>query len=174
MLRAMRASFFSIPGGDQGTRATLAHMRRLVSSGAVTPLVRTAAASIVRGIPGMDGTLQAKTIREWIADHVDFLRDPYAVEALHEPAVMLRAILTRGVAQVDCDDVAILAAALGRSIGLRARFVVVGFNSPKAPFRHVWAELADPRAVMWVDMDVTRPAQGLSALPISRSIYVEV
>lgn len=149
-------------------------MRRLAINAAVQPAVREVGARIVLGVPGMDGTLQAKVIREWIADHVEFLRDPYGVEALHEPVVMLRAILTRGVVQVDCDDVAILAAALGRTIGLRARFVTVGFNSPTAPFRHVWTELADPRAQVWVDVDVTRPAQGLSALPISRSYVVEV
>jgi len=149
-------------------------MRQIVNAARVAPLVRQTAASIVRGLSGVDGVRQARTIREWITEHVTFLRDPHGAEALHAPVLLLRAILTQGSVAVDCDDVAMLSAALGKSIGLRARFVVVGFRSPQSPFRHVWADLSDPRFPVWVDMDVTRPLQGLSAAKISRSYVTEV
>lgn len=134
-------------------------MRRLARQGAVNPLVRQTAASIVRGIPGTNGEAQVLAIKDWLGDRTAFLRDPLGVETLYTPDLMIRTILTQGAAQVDCDDVATLAAALGLAVGLRARFVVVGFHSPKAPFQHVWSDLSDPRAIKWTDMDVTRPYQ---------------
>jgi transglutaminase-like putative cysteine protease len=157
--RDMKATFLTIPSGDGGTYATLAHMRRLARRGATHSLVRQTAASIVRGVSGTNGLDQAQAIREWIGDNVAFLRDPLGIEALYTPDLMIRTILTKGVTQVDCDDVATLAASLGLAIGLLARFIVVGFHSPKAPFQHVWTDLSDPRHVQWIDVDTTRPFQ---------------
>lgn len=170
----MRASLISIPGGDLGTHATLYHMKRLARAGSIAPLVRQTAIDITYGMGG-DPTAQARVLREWLAVSILFQRDPRGTEALHDPVVVLRAILTRGTASVDCDDVAMLAAAMGLSLGLRARFVVVGF-SPTGPFRHVWTDLADPRpsAPGWVECDITRPAQHIVASMVKRRLVVEV
>jgi transglutaminase-like putative cysteine protease len=170
----MRAQVVSIPSGDAGTYAVLAKMRALVRGSLTQPLVRQAAASIVDGMPGMSSSLQIRAIRNWIEDHVTFLRDPRGVEALHTPELMVRTILTRGALAVDCDDVAMLAAALGMSIGLRARFVVVGFHSPSAPYRHVWTDLGDPSGKGWLDLDTTRPSQSIVTAMIARRLVQEV
>ncbi len=66
-----------------------------------------------------------------------------------------------GEEHVDCDDAAILAAGLGKAVGLLARFVLVGFRSSRAPFSHVWTELRSPTGGPWVEMDVTRSVQRL-------------
>lgn len=168
------SSLFPIPSGDAGTYAVLAKMRSLARGGRISPLVRHVAASIVDGIPGMQSRLQIVAIRNWIEDHVAFLRDPKGVETLYTPDVLLRTVLTRGHVNVDCDDVATLAASLGLAIGLRARFVVVGFHSPNAPFRHVWTDLAAPGTSRWLDLDTTRPAQSLATAAISRVHHMEV
>lgn len=139
-----------------------------------SPLVRQMAASIVDGIPGLQSSLQIRAIRNWIEDHVGFLRDPRGMELLWTPELMVRTILTKGHLNVDCDDVATLAAALGLSIGLRARFVLVGFHTPAAPFRHVWTDLADPRGSSWIDLDTTRPSQPYAMAAISRRTTQEV
>lgn len=172
-MRPMRVSSLFIPSGDAGTYATLAIMRRLAKQGALHPLVRQTAIDITFGM-GTNPTAQARTIREWLSQSILFQRDPYGVEALHAPDAILRSVLTRGTASLDCDDVAVLAAALGLSLGLAARYVAVGFNSPNAPFRHVWAELADPRRPAWIECDITRPAQGLSGVAISRKHIIGV
>jgi transglutaminase-like putative cysteine protease len=158
----------TIPAGDAGTAATLGLMAQLARAGAVTPIVRQVAVAVASGAAVRDGILQADTLRNWIEDHSVFIRDPQGTELLHDPALMVRSILTSGVIHVDCDDIAILAAALGVAVGLRARFVVVGFRDPRAPFRHVWAELQDPRGGPWRELDITRPAQGLSGLAVAR------
>jgi hypothetical protein len=162
-----------IPYGDAGTMTVLANMRSLARAGSLDPLVRATAAHLVMGT-GKDGSLHARLIRDFLAGYTLFLRDPTHAEALHAPRLMLDTIKARGIFQGDCDDIAILGAALGLAIGLRARYVAVGFKSPNAPFRHVWAELSDPRAPSWIELDTTRPNQPFAMSAISRRLDLEV
>jgi transglutaminase-like putative cysteine protease len=161
----------TIPSGDAGTFATLDYMARLASQGAVTPAVRDVAASLVQGT-GRDPQLHCRLVSDWVEQHVEFLPDPSVAEALVPPGVAVGIIAARGVLQADCDDVAMLAAALGLSIGLRARFVVVAFGSPSAPFAHVWTDLSAPDGASWLTVDPTRPMFTLP--PIGRSVVQEV
>ncbi len=170
----MTLSALPLPPSDLGTRLTLWAMRAMVTREYMHPMVRLTAANIVRGINGQDGVEQAQAIREYLENTTQFLRDPDGAEMLHGPIWQVQQIRQNGVVQVDCDDVAMLSAAFGKAIGLRARFVVVGFNNPKAPYRHVWTELSPRNMLAWVDMDVTRPSQGLPFNRIARVLNVEV
>lgn len=164
-----------LPSSDVGTYLTLAQMRAMVYREFMSPAVRLLATDIVRGIGGKDSGEQIHAIRDFLVQHTEFLRDPDGVEMLHGPVWQVQQILQRGVVQVDCDDVAMLAAALGKSVGLRARFVAVAFVNKQSPYRHVWTELsAGTMPPVWVDMDVTRPAQGLPFGYISRIFRLDV
>lgn len=168
---------FTMPGGDGGTFASVSQMARLVREGATDPLVRETASQIVAGVDGRNPVAQASAIRSWLAGHFQFLRDPLGAELLHTPRLMLTRIMQSGTVRADCDDAAILGASLARSIGLRTRFVVVGFLASNAPFRHVWAEASassGPQAGQWVEFDVTRQAQQIPWDKISRTRYVDV
>lgn len=170
----MTLSALPLPASDLGTHLTLLTMRAMVYREFMNPLVRLTAAQIVAGINGQDGVEQAHAIRDYLSNFTEFLRDPDGIEMLHGPVWQLQQIRQNGVVQVDCDDVAMLAAALGKAVGLRARFVVVGFDNPKQPYRHVWTELSPRNLPAWVDMDVTRPAQGLPFGRIARVLTKEV
>jgi hypothetical protein len=168
-------SAFPLPQSDIGTRLTLAAMRAMVYREFMTPAVRLMATDVVRGIGGKDGVEQAHAIRDFLEQHTEFLRDPDGVEMLHGPSWQIQQIMRRGLVQVDCDDVAMLAAALGKAVGLRARFVAAAFVDKNSPYRHVWAEIGPPTAPqMWIEMDVTRPAQGLPFGYISRILPMDV
>jgi len=168
------SSSYLIPGGDAGTRTTLETMRTLAHIQSAHPVVRQTAVGIVRGVAGTSAALQARLIRDWVESRVLFLPDPLGTELLHEPSALIVHIYKEGVAHVDCDDVALLAATLGRSIGLRTRYVAVGF-SPQSPYQHVWAELASPSgAPRWLPVDPTRPMQGLAGLQVARTQIMEV
>jgi hypothetical protein len=167
----MPAEIVWIPSGEDGTLATLAHMRQLAAEGAVTPEIRRVAARLVLGVNPVPA-LHARLIRDFIESHVQFLADPSNAEGLTRPADSLSNILRDGIAQMDCDCVAMLVAALGMSIGLRARFVVVAFHSPNAPFAHVWCDLGDPSGQMWWSVDPNRQSQAYNR--ISRTFTMEV
>lgn len=98
-----------------------------------------------------------------------FVRDPAGVELVHRPERLLDLWRAKGHIPGDCDDAAVLGAALGKSIGLPARFVVLGFYGPTMPFSHVYAELQTPQG--WADLDVTRtpnrlPTTRLKVFPV--------
>lgn len=132
-------------------------MKRLVDRAIEQPLTLQVAGHIVRNVNPRNRRGQTVALRQWLAAHIRFLPDPLGVEVLWTPGELLNTIARQGYAQVDCDDVSTLSAALGKAIGLPARFVVLGFYRPNAPFRHVFTELSNGSA--WLDMDVTRPAQ---------------
>lgn len=169
----LSAELFLPPvSGDGGTYATLARMKSLAKSGAATPSVRATAASIVREA-NADGILHARLIRSWLEDHIIFLRDLSTAEALYHPADLIREIAQKGQAQCDCEDVAMLAAALGMSVGLRARFVVLAFRKG-GPYQHVFTELSDSTGRVWIDDDITRPSQMFDTIRPTRTYKTEV
>lgn len=89
--------------------------------------------------------------------HWRFVRDPTGIELLHRPERLLDQIAAGGYAIGDCDDAAILGAALGKAVGFSARFVVLGFFGPRGPFSHVYTELWTGTG--WRELDITRTPQ---------------
>lgn len=172
----MRAFHIWIPGGDAGTSSVISWMKKLAVEGKRAPSVRQIALDITDGIPGRDGTRQAVAIRQWLEANVFFQRDPSQQELLYTPPRLAHILDTRGPPlKIDCDDVAMFAAALGGSIGLLSRFQVVGFLTPNAPYRHVWTDLRSPTGGPWIEMDVTRTHQPLPLeSAISRRKIVKV
>lgn len=165
----MRVATLGLAAGDLGVQQTVAHMRRMVDRAIVNPGFRKYVSTLVTQVGSNNRTVQARAIREWLEGHTSFLRDPDGVELLHDPVLLLTQAAMGHIIHVDCDDVAMLAAAMGRTVGLRARFVVVGFRGPNAPFVHVWAELGGN--TNWIDMDVTRTAQALD-IPVTRRMVI--
>lgn len=144
-----------LPEGDEGTFTVVARMAELVRSRIAHPVVRAAAVDLANKVPPQHLSGQIAAVRKFLERRVPFLSDPSGVELLHDPVLLLEDIRERGQARGDCDDVAVLGAALGGAMGLSARFVVVGFRGPNEPFEHVWTELHDGTA--WRELDVTRP-----------------
>lgn len=133
---------------------TLRVMRRLANAGVRDPLTVNAAAAIVQSANGYQ-PLQASTLRGWLDLVTQFQADPVGVETIRTVPEMLGALQRNGVILGDCDDVAVLAAAMGKAAGLPARFKVLGFQPYPRPFKHVFTELHD--GASWREMDVTRP-----------------
>lgn len=161
-----------IPSGDSGSIQTLRKMRALVNDSLIDPLVINSAKDIVRFVLPRDYKAHVAAVRDFLVSHFLFCKDPRGVELLHAPRYMLEEIARRFYIMADCDDAAILAAALGKALGLRARFVATGFLGAAAPLAHVYAEIATP-AGAWYPMDITRP-QGRTLPRVTRTMTMEV
>lgn len=157
--------------GDFGTSQTVSKMRGLVNQSLTDSLVVQTARNLAASTFARDLDGQVLAIREFLREHFQFVRDPYGVELLVPPRPMLDQIARRGVTTGDCDEAAILGAALGKAIGLRARFVLLGFAGPAGPFTHVYTVLRSNRG--WASLDVTKPARGPFP-PVARQATVEV
>lgn len=145
----------ALPVGDAGTFRTVDAMRSLARAAQMNEAVRRLGESLAGGHGAM--VQRALRLRDWMARHFLFMRDPAHVELLTTPGEQLRQIADMGVTWGDCDDAAVLGAALARAGGLPVRYVLYGFGSPVAPFSHVFVEISTPAGV--VDLDVTRPMQ---------------
>ncbi len=167
---AVRAQQYTIGDGQAAGLDTLHRMRQITRAQIAEPIVRLTSAAIVRGT-GTDSARQIFLLRQWIQSHVGFLRDPNGHELLHTPAMLLQSIADQGSIEVDCDDVAMLAACMGLSIGLRAQFEMIG---EWGGYSHVFTNLGAPFSITeWVDMDITRPFQvDFSRYPMQLQIEV--
>lgn len=126
-----------LPPGDAGTRKTLSLMRELARKGALRPEVREVAIGALQesGARPHDAASELAALHRWVRDRVRFVRDIAGVETLQAPHYTLH--LMAG----DCDDRAVLLAAMIRSIGIPAdlRFRVIAANrSRPRTFSHVY------------------------------------
>lgn len=153
----------TIATGDLGTDQTVQEMANLIRTGALTPQVRDVASRLVAGIA--DPVRQMLALRQWLAGHFEFVRDPASGELLHDTTYLLNQVAQEGVAIGDCDDAAILGGALACAVGFRVALVTVAVDdgsdaSGELPYSHVWASVAAPAGPpQWMQFDVTRPAQ---------------
>lgn len=152
-LGAAPVTVHTVAGGDAGLRQKVGIIRREVDLALRSAPVVQTAAHIVAGINGRNRPAQVARLRQWLADHLTFLPDPLNVETFRTPLYQLQQINQHGTVAVDCDDAALLAAALAKAIGLSARLVLVGFRGPFGPFEHIYTEVNDGRT--WREMDVT-------------------
>ena len=130
-----------IPRNDIGSERTIQIMRDFVNQSLTDPYVIYTAQNIVKFCPEKDRLCYAQTIMNWIEDHSNFIPDPVDHELIHEPKFLLEKIEEEGQILIDCDDFAILAATLGKAIGLRAKFVILGFLKENRPYTHVYTIL---------------------------------
>lgn len=145
-------SRYWIPAGPLGIELTVVHMRREVRAALGDPLLEGTARAIVGGASPRSA---AARIRAFLDDRTRFVPDPLGVELIRSPVFMLETIECAGYAVGDCDDIAVLGAALGLSAGIPARFVLLAFEDPGL-YEHVYTELLTPEPV---ELDTTRPAQ---------------
>jgi len=142
-------------------------MRRLVRDALTRRDVLETARAIVRDVPERREIQQARTIRLWSAARFSFVKDPVGVEFLQSPSAQLAQIRRQLKIQGDCDDAAMLTAALCMNVGIPCRFYAAA-RPGDSVFRHVYAvayplDRTSGRRVA-VELDITRPIE-IPALP---------
>lgn len=141
---------------------TMREMRRLVRASLMRRPVIETPRMIIRGVPERQELAQARAIRAWCDSRFRFVRDPVGVEYLIAPSRQLAEVRRWGFVQGDCDDAAMMTAALCMSVGLPCRFYAVARNAQDV-YRHVFAvayplDRASGRRVA-VELDITRPSE---------------
>lgn len=157
---------------DHAIRATVSHMRRLANAAQCDPRVVMAARLVCASVTERDLPRQIAAINGFVRDAWSFVEDPWDVELLQSPAESLQCLAQYGTIMGDCDDAAVLCAALGKCVGFPARYVVLAWGDPTEPYSHVYTELANGPS--WCPLDVTKP-RTLTRLPrIGRFATFEV
>ena len=142
-----RVTLAAIPDGVAGIKATLALMVKIVKASKNNYAVRTQALDLVSGLRQKDFVSEVRAIHQFVRDDIRYVKDINGTETLTMPNKLL---VTR---QGDCDDKAMLTAALLETIGHPARFVAIG-RSP-GEFEHVLVETKI--AAKWIPVETTEP-----------------
>jgi len=134
------AKTYHLPAwGETSDPKRIAILRRIALSGGRDPRVATVAIGILRdnGVQPRDYHNQARALLKFVQHRIYYANEPG--ERLQDPAYTLR------VGYGDCDDMALLLAALCESIRLPWRFVISGRRGD--------------RVVRWVEGDAYTPAR---------------
>lgn len=164
---------FRVPDSWQGIRIQIARMLALVRRDVVDPVVLEVARAVVLPCRSKDRTCEVATIFDTVAGNMRFVDDPRGREVIQSPKRMARRLAKGLVAKMrgtipadafvmsgDCDEHAVLTAALAGAIGLPVAFGFGGsggrarIEGRTVPtFHHVWGEAAvDGR---WIALDTT-------------------
>jgi transglutaminase-like putative cysteine protease len=127
-------TFGTLENGVPGIRETLHHMVRLQRQWKKDPGVRELAAQLVRTLPQGDTTASVKALHAFVRDCIRYTADIDMVETLQTP----RATLELGIG--DCDDKSLLLASMLGAIGIRSRFIAVGFGAVER-YTHVLVQV---------------------------------
>lgn len=152
---------------DSAARSTLRRMRESVRRAVADVDFQLWARNVIQrtGANLRDPHGIAHAVRDFVASHLTFVRDPYGLESIAPPHAHMAALRQYGRIAGDCDDAATLAAALGQALGLRAAFTVEAFDWGRgpSPYQHVYTTLLSPHPSRpWaVKVDTTRDAQAL-------------
>jgi len=124
-------------------------MHRLALEAQSDPRLREVAESIVAGLLPHDYVSEYAALLNWVRRHIRYSRDPVTVEQVKTP----QATLETGTG--DCDDLAVLLAALVGQIGGQSRFVAGAFKRHRghAVLSHVWCEAFEPTCGAWIALD---------------------
>lgn len=144
-----------MPDGELGTRETLKLMRDLVRSSKRDPQIRDIASDIIRECPPKNWRCEIETLWQWVANNVRYTMDTNDVEVVSDAYGTLQ----RGYG--DCDDIAVLLAALLETTGHRAK-IIAGGNT-EGCYAHVWAEARCGTG--WIAVDASMPECGFGWRP---------
>jgi len=140
--------YMVLSGGFQGTDETVSIMSQLAMGvyGSRSPKIADLALKIVRAanVPEKDYAGEMRAIHNWVRDHIRYIRDVHGQETLQPPehtAFVRRA--------GDCDDKAVLDAALLSSIGIPTRFKVLGVTPEKYSHVYLQARIGNN----WISLD---------------------
>ena len=179
-----RFALWQAPYPAAGVRAVLDRMAELATRGAMNPDVRGVALQATEHLPSdgrtgapdrTDRRAVAGAVYSLVVENIEYVHDAHGVEQLQSPA------FTLAWRAGDCDDMAVLCAALLSSLGVPVRFKAIGTDPahPKS-FTHVYAEYQD-RTGRWYSCDpVADPgvdaeiAPGRVTVEMTRELHEEV
>jgi hypothetical protein len=149
-----------ISPGSRGTNETLEKMAELAVEGSTDPWFVAFARGEVRECGSRDHLCEAAALLRWVKGHVPYRHDPQFMEWIQSPGWTA---FVEG--QGDCDDFAILIAAMALSVGLQAKFRAVALNKQNpTEYTHVYPMIEVP-GKGWLAADAVPPTAKLGWEP---------
>ena len=117
-------ALLTIPDGTAGIAATLRVMVQWARMFATDSAIHNLASAIVAGVEQKNYYAEAAAVQDFVKRQIRYVRDTFTAETLQTP------IITLERSQGDCDDQALLVAALLLALGHPVRFIAVALDTP--------------------------------------------
>jgi len=114
------------------------------------PAIREKALELMQSVYASGPGDYVEGVRHFVTSSMVLVGEPD--ELVVSPRVMLSNILERGRTYGDCDDAAVLVAALLYAIGIRSRFKAIA-QAPDGSYQHVFTEYNFGGG--WIPLDTT-------------------
>ena len=163
----MKYAVRDIPGGEAGTDATVKQIADFVQYSLKRPHIKLLAIQILDRVNADSKQPErvARALFAWVEKNIRYILDPVAVETVQDPET------TAKLKSGDCDDHTGLLAALAMSVGLPARFVVIGNTRDK--FQHIYPELRINGEWIAADTTLRKPFGTAGDLPVKKIFNIE-
>jgi hypothetical protein len=138
--------------GEWGAKQTLSEMRRLVVEAIQSQVPRQLALTLIGFGSVRNPSVFVDILKRWVLMHVTIV-DEFE-ELLISPIVMISEIVQLGKSAGDCDDIAMLSAAILSSIGAQTR-LQARFRQSDGSYAHVFCQYMFPYDQGWSDFDPT-------------------
>lgn len=145
-----------VPLSNNNRRATLQTLKLmwgLAKEGKTNTDIYTKSREIMIGLPNKAFKQEVIAIYDWVVNNIRYTQDVREVETLQTPDWTLK------MRQGDCDDHAILLAALLQSVGHPVRFVAVKCEGAGPYYVHVFTQTKIGNS--WLALDTTMPDEGI-------------
>lgn len=114
-------------------------MKKIAREKSGDPTIRRLALNILHdyGVGSMQYIDEALAIGDYVKNKVRYVRDPDGIEYLQDPLDLVKHV-QQGIAQGDCDDMALFAATLLLSVGHQPFFRAVRYYEPVGNYNHIY------------------------------------
>lgn len=119
-------------------------MMKFAIEGGRSPNIILLAQNICKNVTSGDYASEVLALNYWVYQNVRYISDPTNVELVKDPERLIQ------TGSGDCDDIAVLCAALLLAVGKTPAFMLVAFNGSPMP-SHVFALAKTPSG--WVPLD---------------------
>lgn len=119
-------------------------MIKFAVSGGRSPSLILKAQDICKNVTSGDYASEVLALNYWVYQNIRYIPDPTNVELVKDPERLIQ------TGSGDCDDIAVLCAALLLAVGKTPAFMLVAFGNSPLP-SHVFALVKTPSG--WVPLD---------------------
>lgn len=119
-------------------------MRKFAIAGGRSTKIILLAQNICQKVTSGDYASEVLALTYWVCQNTRYVSDPTDVELVKDPERLIQ------TGSGDCDDIAVLCAALLMAIGKRVAFMMVAFKNNPMP-SHIFAVVQTPNG--WVPVD---------------------
>ena len=123
--------------GENAIYNTVDKIHQIIKSSAFNPYVRKYTEKIIADLAPNDKLGELQAIHDFVKYNVRYTKDPYGMEYIQTPPLLLRQIEMREQPAGDCDDMTTLSLSMMKSIGYPVATKITSY-SPDRKFSHIY------------------------------------